>query len=56
MLNYYRQATQFAFESGIIAKKLDPESLFEPKFLKAALQDLKLQQFWAPVASPLAKR
>ena len=45
---HYRQAVAFATQKKLVGKKLDPEQLLEPKFLQAALKELKLEDYWKP--------
>jgi len=44
----YRQSAAFAFDRKIISRKVPAESLLEPRFLQAALKDLKLNGYWKP--------
>ncbi len=53
--NYYRQAVQFALDTGIINKKISADELIDQRFLKVALTDLKLQTYWSPTVVAAAK-
>jgi len=45
---HYRHTVEFATQKKLVGKKLDPGQLVEPKFLQAALKELKLEGYWTP--------
>lgn len=45
---HYKTTVDFAAQKKLIGKKLDPKELTEPKFLQAALKELKLEGYWLP--------
>ncbi|MDR1646779.1 MAG: ABC transporter substrate-binding protein [Zoogloeaceae bacterium] len=46
VLAHYRRVVAYAKSSGLIRKEFDAAKLVETKFLKRALQDLDLQDYW----------
>ncbi|MET0364645.1 MAG: ABC transporter substrate-binding protein [Sphingobium sp.] len=55
---HYHSVADYAFERGLIRSKVDADALFDDRFVKQALQDLKLQGYWADkpvVAAAVAK-
>ena len=52
---HYHSVADYAFDHGLIRSKVDADTLFEDRFVKQALSDLKLEGFWAtPAASASA--
>ena len=45
---HYRHSVEFATQKKLVGKKLDPDKLVEPKFVAAALKELKLENYWTP--------
>jgi sulfonate transport system substrate-binding protein len=45
---HYRNTVDFATSKKLIGKKLDSKQLLEPKYLTAALKELKLENYWSP--------
>ena len=45
---HYRHSVEFATQKKLVGKKLDPDKLVEPKFVVAALKELKLENYWTP--------
>lgn len=46
--SHYRHTVEFATQKKLVGKKLNPDELIEPKFVAAALKELKLEDYWAP--------
>ena len=46
--NQYRESADFAFSRKIIGHRVPAEELLQPRFAKAALADLKLENYWRP--------
>lgn len=46
VFTHYKTTVDFATQKKLIGKKLDPKELTEPKFVKAALKELKLEDYW----------
>jgi sulfonate transport system substrate-binding protein len=54
---HYRQAVAYAVQTKLIRKEFAVDDWFEPRFLEAALRDLKLENYWSrsdPHGTPLA--
>jgi sulfonate transport system substrate-binding protein len=52
--HHYRQAVDFAVSTKLVARPIRVEELLQPKFVKPALQTLRLEGYWTPVPSPLS--
>ncbi len=50
--SHYRSVADYALVHGLIRSKVDVDSLFDDRFVKQALHDLKLESFWAGDATP----
>lgn len=46
--NQYRQSAAFAYDNRIIGRRIPAEELLEPRFQKAALAELHLENYWRP--------
>ncbi len=42
------KSADFAFSRKIIGRRVPAEELLQPRFAKAALADLKLENYWRP--------
>jgi sulfonate transport system substrate-binding protein len=47
---HYRSTIEFALENKLIARPVNLQTWFEPRFAQAALKDLQLQAWWKPVS------
>lgn len=54
--HHYRQAVEFAINTKLVTKPLKVDDLLEPRFIRPALQELRLEAYWSPVPSPLSTR
>lgn len=52
---HYRQAVEFAVNTKLVTKPLKVEELLQPKFVGPAIQELHLDAYWSPVASPTSQ-
>ena len=50
---HYHSVADYAFERGLIRSKVDVDSLFDDRFVKQALHDLKLEGFWSDNPVPV---
>jgi sulfonate transport system substrate-binding protein len=46
LLEHYQHVAKYSYEAKLIRKPLDVTPLFEPRFVRAALKELKLEGFW----------
>ena len=46
--NLYRTKAAQAREFGLIRRDIEVNDWFEPKYLNAAIRELKLESFWTP--------
>jgi len=46
--DHYLNAAQYSRKANLIRKDLAQERLFDPRFLNAAIRDLKLEGYWQP--------
>jgi sulfonate transport system substrate-binding protein len=46
LIEHYQHVAQYSYEAKLIRKPLDVTPLFEPRFVRAALKELKLEGFW----------
>lgn len=46
--NQYRASADFAFNRKIIGRRIPAEELLQPRFAKAALSELNLENYWRP--------
>ncbi|HEV2681595.1 MAG TPA: hypothetical protein VGV14_13905, partial [Rhodanobacter sp.] len=44
----YRKSAKFAYDGGIIRRKITAEEILEPRFMKAGLAALNLENYWQP--------
>jgi sulfonate transport system substrate-binding protein len=49
LISQYKNQVKQAKKFGLIRKDVDIDTWIEPRFLKQALKDLQLENFWAPV-------
>jgi sulfonate transport system substrate-binding protein len=55
MRAHYRSVADYAFERGLVRTKVDAEALFDDRFVRKALSDLKLEGYWTENPAPSAK-
>ena len=46
VLDHYRTAIAYSRQGNLIRRDLDAASLFDPRFVNAALKELKLENYW----------
>lgn len=55
LLEHYKRAALYAKKSGLIRNNVEISQLLNPNFVKQALKEQKLENFWVPIAKTTAQ-